>query len=506
MRTKKATINISISIAAFIIGFLPMIIVRKVFLEELGPELLGLSSLYTNIISYLSIVELGIGTAIIFSLHKPFSERNIEKIKAYLNYYKKIYRFIGMIILLLGIVLLPFIGIFISGDINLDEARLYFILFLFNTVFSYYFSYKFCILVVAQEGYKVSIATTISKLIISILQIICLNNVPSFYIYILIQIIVNLAYYIFLSRYIDSKYSWLKSGSNHLLGNNEKKNLGKNIKALMYHKIGGVIVFGTDNLIISTFINLTAVARYNNYSLLIGAVQGIISTGLNALTASIGNLLVEKDKAAAYLVHKRLFFISFWIVSMVVIILYNTLTRFVTIWLGEDQTIGDLTLFIIILNLYFQLMRGSVEKFNEGAGVYYQDRYAPLFESVINLIASIMLVKILGLAGVFIGTLISNFLVVFWVKPKMTYKYVFEEKLIKYFQLYFKYFVIGMLPFIICYFISKHLFIENTITAFLLNLIMNVIVTNTIYLVLFRKNKEFIYFKGLLLKAAKIRR
>lgn len=500
MRTRKATINILISVASFILGFLPMIIVRKIFLEKMGPELLGLSSLYTNIIGYLSIVEMGIGTAIIFSLHKPFAENNKRKIKAYLNYYKNLYKIIGFVILILGIILLPFLQLFIADNINMIEARIYFILFLINTVVGYYFSYKFCVLIVAQEGYKVSIATTMSKLVIAILQVIFLIIMPNFYVYLIIQFIVNLICYIFLSMYIDSKYSWLKSVKNNSLEYSEKKSLSKNIKALMYHKIGGVIVFGTDNLVISSFINLTTVARYNNYSLVIGAVQGIISAGMSAITASIGNLLVENNKEAAYLVHRRLFFVSFWLVSMVTIILYNSLTAFVTIWLGEDQIIDDFTLFIIMLNLYFQLMRGSVEKFNEGGGKYYQDRYAPLVESIINLITSIILVKFLGLPGVFIGTLVSNLSVVFWVKPKITYKYIFKEKLSKYFKMYFKYLFIGTIPFIVCNLVSSYLEKEVNIIVFLVVCIINMLIINTFYLIIFWKNEEFIYFKRLFFK------
>lgn len=506
MRTKKATINILVSVITFIVGFLPIILVRKVFLDKLGPELLGLSSLFTNIIGYLSIVEMGIGTAIIFSLYKPFAENDTAKITAYLNYYKKLYKVIGIVVLLLGLFLLPFLNIFITDPINMGEARIYFVLFLINTVMGYYFSYKFCILNVAQEGYKITIATTVSKLIIAVLQVVFLFIVPDFYIYLIIQISVNLIYFILLNLYIDSKNRWLTNASEDALSRDEKRSLSKNIKALMYHKIGGVVIFSTDNLVISSFINLATVAKYNNYSLIISAMQGIISTAMSAITASIGNLLVEKSKDEAYVVHKRLFFINFWVVSLIAIVLFNTLTPFVTLWLGENQTIDQFTLSIILLNLYIQLMRGSVEKFNEGGGNYYQDRFAPVFECIIKLSASIALVKLLGLSGVFLGTLISNLSVVFWVKPKITYKYIFKTKLVKYFGMYFKYLAIGIVPFIICYFVSSRLVIGNGSFAFVITCILNLMIINIFYLIIFWRNKEFIYLKNLLIKAWTSRR
>ncbi|MGO4108863.1 lipopolysaccharide biosynthesis protein [Paenibacillus sp. YAF4_2] len=496
MRTKKAAINILISVFAFVAGFLPMIAIRKVFLNSLGPEMLGLNSLYNNIIGYLSIVEMGIGTAIIFSLYKPFAENDRDKIRAYLYFYKKMYSIIGLIILIIGILLSLILNLFITDNIDIGEARLFFLLVLLNTVIGYYFSYKFCVLIVSQKGYKVTVVTTIAKLVTAILQYVVLNITPNFYLYLIIQIAVNLLGYIFLNLYINKKFGWLRNIESYRLDINEKLNLKKNIKALIYHKFGGVVLFGTDNLIISAFINLATVTRYSNYSLIINAVQGITGTAMSAITASIGNLLVEKDKAAAYAVHKRLFFINFWVSSLVVIILYNTTTQFISVWLGHDQTIDNFTLSIIMINLYIQLMRGTVEKFNEGGGKYYHDRFAPLFESFINLIASIILVKILGLTGVFIGTLISNLAVVFWVKPKITYKYIFHVRLTEYFSMYFKYLFIGLFSFVICYFISYYLKSNISLTAVFMNSFVNAVVINVLYIALFWRNDEFKYFKN----------
>jgi len=500
MRTKKATINVLISVISFVIGFLPIIFVRKVFINELGSDLLGLSSLYTNIIGYLSIVEMGIGSAIIFSLYKPYADNDWIKINALLKHYKKMYQIIGVIVLAAGLVMLPILDLFITDSINMTEARLYFLLFLVNTVIGYYFSYKFCVPTVAQEGYRVTIANTIAKLGIAIMQIIGLLLVHSFYLYLAIQIIGNLIFYIGLSLYIDSKYTSLKRSKVTNLEVEEKSNLNKNIKALMFHKIGGVVVFGTDNLIISSFINLSAVARYSNYSLIIGAIQGMTSTAMTGITSSIGNLLVEKDRDAAYIIHKRLFFVNFWIVSMITIVLFNMLTPFVILWLGEGQTIDKFTLFIVIANMYFQLMRGSVERFYEGGGSYYRDRYAPIFELSINLIASLLLVNLLGLPGVFLGTLISNLTVVFWVKPKVTYKYIFKVKLRKYFVMYLKYLFIALIPFLICYFITSSFHMLTGAAVFFVECILNLLVINIFYLLVFWRNEEFIYFKNLLIK------
>lgn len=500
MRTKKAAINGSVSILTYIISFLPSIIVRKIFLVQLGEELLGLSSLYTNIISYLSIVEMGIGSAIIFSLYKPFAQDDRVKIKGYLDYYKKFYRNIGIIILIVGLCITPFLRIFIKDNINMHEASLYFILFLINTVVSYLFSYKLCILTVAQEGYILSIGTAISKIIIAVFQVILLKIIPNFYIYILVQIFINLVYYLIINIYVNRKYGWLKR-INGKIDNEERTGLIKNVRALFMHKIGYVVVFSTDNLVISSFISLVSVAKYNSYNMIIAALQGVISSATAALTPSIGNLLIENNNEKAIKVHKRLFFMNFWIVSFISISLFNTITQFIRIWLGENQQLDNFTVGIILINMYFQLMRSSIEQFKEGSGNYHQDRYVAFIEAFINLVFSIILVKKIGIAGVFLGTFISNISVVFWTKPRITYKYVFKTPLRNYFYMYFKYLLIAAIPLSITMILTNTIKESNSIFYFSINCLINIVVINIFYLIVFRKNEEFRYFKDLITKS-----
>jgi hypothetical protein len=495
---KMASINVFVNFITIILGFLPSLIVRKSFLDSLGNEILGLSSLYINVIGVLSIIELGIGSAIIFSLYKPFAENNKKKVKGYLNYYSKFYRIVGVIIFATGLLLTPFLHLFTNNQVNLLDAKLYFVLFLVDTLISYLFSYKLCILIVAQEGYRVTIGATISKLIIGLLQFSLLKTFPNFYGYILIQIIVNLLYFTFMSVYIDRKYKWIRNTIGEITYE-EKNALIKNIKALFFHKLGGILVLGTDNIIISYFINLSVVGKFSSFYLVLGAAQTIISTSLSGVTASIGNLLVERNSEIGFKVHKRLFFLSFWLVSFVTILLFNTLEQFVMLWLGESQIIDSLTINLLLMNFYFILMRGSVERFKESGGIYQQDKFAPFFEVLINLISSITLVNIIGLPGVFLGTLISNLLVVFWIKPKMVYKYIFNKSLKEYFKMYFKYLIIGFIPLLVTHIATITIKESINLLSFGVNCFMNFLLINLIYYIVFRKNQEFLYFKELIL-------
>ena len=305
---------------------------------------------------------------------------------------------------------------------------------------------------------------------------------------------VNLVYYIILNRYIDNKFKWLKTTKGNIT-NEEKHSLIKNVKALFLHKIGGMLVFGVDNIVISSFVNLDVVGRFNSYNMIIGVIQGGVGNAVDGVTASVGNLLAEGNEENSYMVHKRLFFLNFWVVSFIVISLYNTLEQFIIIWLGKDQILDRFTLILMLSNLYFLLMRSSVEMFKSRAGIYHQDRFAPILEGGINLVSSIVLVKFIGLPGVVLGTLISNLTVIFWLKPKMVYKYVFNKPLKEYFFMYFKYLLIGLIPLIITKYLTIKLRNSQLLIGFIENCIVNIVVINSLYMVIFRKNENFKYFK-----------
>lgn len=502
MRTRKSIINSSANIVSLILSLIPNFIVRKLFLIYLGSELLGLTSLYASIIGWLSLVELGIGSAIVYSLYKPFACNNYTKVSAYINFYKKFYKNVGITILIIGVIISLNIDKFISGDVDSNLAKYGFILFIIDTFISYMFSHKLCLLEVAQESYKITLAVTASKLLISIIQSVMLIINPNFIIYILVQVSINLIYFIGINIYILKKFKYIEC-ENSDLEEEEKNKLLKNVKAMFMHKIGTLVVFSTDNIVISKFVGLSAVTKYTNYQLIVNACQRLMSSGLNGITASVGNLISEGNNERSYEVHKKVFFINFWISSFIVISLYNTLNQFVVLWVGRENLLDSFTFNIILVNLYFSMMRGSVEQFQAGSGNYYQDRYAPICEAVINLITSLILVKYIGLPGIFIGTLMSNFMVIFWTKPTVVYKYVFNRKVSDYFIMYFKYLCIGIIPFIITTILTSSIKYQYDIFSFIINCLINIIVINISYIIIFYNSEEYNYYLNIIKSMAK---
>ncbi|HAX73191.1 MAG TPA: O-unit flippase [Firmicutes bacterium] len=496
MRVKNSLINSVANIVVYILTWLPTFVVRKVFLMTLGNDILGLNSLYVNVIGLMSIFDLGIGTAIVFSLYKPFAEENREKIKAYLNYYKKFYQLAGGLILIVGLFVTPVLQFFVSAEIpNIDVYR-WFILALINTVIGYFYSYQLCILQVAQLGYKISIGQAISKTIISSLQIVTLLKFKQFDLYLIVEIIINILYYVMMNTYILKHYAWLKVTRGELEVA-EKKDLFKNIKAMFLHKLGYLLVNSTDNLIIARYISLGAVGMFNSYKLVIVAAENVFWKGMSGVSASIGDFMAQNSKESVYEVHKKLYFLNFWLASFIVIALYHTVTPFIVLWLGMQQVMDGFSVGLILINSYLYMMRYCVHAFKEGAGVYHEDRFAPLFEASINLVLSIGLVQVLGLPGVMLGTLVSHLSVVFWVNPKVVYQHVFNQPLSHYFKRYILYLVIAMLAFGLTYGVTLPLKEHLTIWTFLLNCGCNIVLINALYLVIFWKTREFQYFKDI---------
>lgn len=502
MRKKKTIINSSVNILSLLLTFLPNLIIRKVFLDTLGSEVLGLTSMYTNIISWLSIIEMGIGNTIIYSLYKPFHNKEYYKVNAYINYYKHFYKVVGLIILLSSIIIAPFIKFFINGNISSSFVSIGFILFSLNTFISYMFSHRLCILNVAQESYKIILTTSLSRLIILIIQYMLLKNYPNFYLYILIQILVNCIYYMMINKYVYKRYYHIFK-TNGDLEPSEKNNLTKTIKSIFMHKIGGLVMSSTDNIIISKFLGLSVLTKYTNYQIVISTTERFFYAVMGGATASIGNLISEGNKQNIYNIFKNMMFLNFWLGSFIVITLYNTLDQFIILWLGNENTIDSSILILILFNAYFMYMRQSVETFKSASGIFYQDRYAPICEALINLFISLYLVNKMGLKGVFLGTLSSNLLVVFWVKPYILYKYLFKKNIIEYFYMYFKYMIIGFIPLFVTNFVTSSFKYNYNFNSFIINCIINIIVINIMYTIIFYRSDQFKYFKNIFINIIK---
>ena len=270
---------------------------RTIFIRILGSEYLGLNSLFTNVLTILSFAELGIGNAIVFSMYKPLADEDTDKLKKLINFYKKTYTIIGFIILVVGILIIPFIPSIINDTPNIKEnIYLIYLLFLIDTAISYFFSYRTSIISADQKNYIVVMYTYIFKICQIILQLILLYFTKEYMLYLILQVITTFLTNLYLSNKSKKMYPFLKELGNNQLEKKETKKIFDNVKALFIYKLGSVVLNGTDSIIISKYLGLIVLGLYSNYYLLVSAITQILSQLFNAFTSSIGNLFFKKKK------------------------------------------------------------------------------------------------------------------------------------------------------------------------------------------------------------------
>lgn len=488
-------------LGSFISSFFSIVvglIAQKLFLKILGTEYLGLNGLFDNVLSMLCIVELGVGTAIIYNLYKPIVEKNIEQIKSLMYFYRKAYNIITVIIFTLGIIVLPFIK-YIVGEVTVDvNINLVYFLFLLNVVASYILSYKRSILYASKKNYIVNLIHILYLIVANMLQLSVLYMTKNYYVYLIVRVLMTLMENVIISIAVNKRFAYLKLDDAKPLDKDTENDIFKKVKALFFHKIGGFVVLGTDNIIISKFLGLIVVGLYSNYCLIINSVVRLFSQIIVSLTPSVGHLIVQNDKERNYNSFKKIRFMTFWIDTFVSISVLVIMQSFICIWLGKEYLLDNIVLFILVFNCFQSLFKNSFAVFKDAAGIYYEDRFVPLIEAGVNIVVSVILCKLIGLPGVFIGTIASS--IVHWVYsfPVIVFKKLFDKP----YRLYIKdtvlYFILFILIAIVTYFVSFSINISNMWIMFFINVLICITIPNILLLLIFYKTDNFKYFLNIL--------
>ena len=285
-RIENSIKNVKSGALAQIVNKIMQFIVRTVFIKMLNSEYLGINGLFTNILTILSFAELGVGTAIVYSMYKPIAEDNKKKINSLMKLYKKSYNYIGITIFILGLFVLPFLNKIVGNVNNVKESlSIIYILFLINSASSYFFSYKKSIIIAHQKQNIIDIFDSVFYLVKSMIEVIALIVFKNFIVYIVIGIIATLAENICISKKADKLYPFLLNKESDDLSKNEKSKIFSNVKSLVIYKFGGIIMNGTDNILISYLINVSTVGLCSNYIMIISAIKSILSNALNGITA-----------------------------------------------------------------------------------------------------------------------------------------------------------------------------------------------------------------------------
>jgi O-antigen/teichoic acid export membrane protein len=495
MRVQNSLINIGAGLANQMIITILSFVSRTVFISTLGIEYLGINGLFTNILAMLTLAEAGLGASIMYSLYKPLAEGDHYRVNVLMKFYKNAYMIIATIVLILGLAIMPFLDIFIK-DTNINNLHLIYLIFLLNTVAPYFYVHKSSFLNVSQKGYIVTGFYSISSIISVCLKIAILHYSQNYILYLVIDSVITISNSIFLAVVVNRMYPYLKDKVQGKLDSDTKKDITKNVKAIVMQNVGNYLIFGTDNIIISSFVSVAAVGIYSNYNMLIEICRTFINQIFNNIYHSVGNLVAKEKTEKVYSIYKTYRLLNFWLYSIFTIFLAIMLEPFISIWLGKEFLFEGNLIYVLMFIFFERGMRNSITTLKTTSGIFHEDRYAPLVQAVINLVISITLVQKIGITGVFIGTLFSALAVPFWTTPYLVYKKVFFKPISTYFISYSVFLVMGMGVFSITKYIGdfinphdfKTLIIKGSITL---------LIPNIIYVFIYHKTEEFKYLYGI---------
>lgn len=502
-RIQKAGKNIIFGYISNLAILLVNFIQRTVFIYVLGRTLSGVNGVYTDVLSVLSLTELGIGTALNYSLYKPVAERNIEKIKSYMRFYKKAYLTIAGVIAVLGIAISPFLKYILKnpGNLTVGELTLYYYLFLFNTVISYFVTYKYSLVNAEQKNYIQTNITTLTKMATAAVQITVLLLFRNFLFYLLAQSIVELLQKIFVTAYLNRLYPYLRDKDVEKLTAQETQVVATKTKALICHKVGDVARLQTDKIIISSFVSVDTAAVVDNYVYIITYVGNFVNIIFDSVISGFGNVVATESKERQYLLFKVYRFFACWLFGFGAVGFYHLLTPFIgEVWLRDaGWTLPQVTVTLLVMDFYLKGGRTVLLNFKIASGLFEQDRFLPLIQGAVNLVVSIALVIKIGVTGVYVGTLVSGILANL-IRPGIIYKVCFGKSAGAYFRDSLKYIGVILAVGAVITPIRHAVMGEVTILTFALMVILITLLYNLVFLAVFHRTQEFSYLWGAVAK------
>lgn len=496
-RTYNVIFNAFANVGGQIITLVLSFLTRIVFIRTFGENYLGINGLFSNILTVLSLAELGVSSAIVYSMYKPIANKDYEKLSALMNYYKKLYHTIGLVVAILGLMVVPFLKVLVNVNADIGNVTFYYLLYLSNSVASYFLVYKTAILTADQKNYIIKIC----NVIVCSVQFIVLTAVAfifkNFYLYLTIQIGFSIINNAICSRIAEKKYPFINKKVE--LEKKEKRTLWENIVSMFSYQVGNVILNNTDNILISVIVNTVAVGFYSNYSMIIASISTFIQLIFTSIQASIGNLVAEGNKEKQYQIFNVIQFMSFWVTSFCVICFSVLFQDAITILYTDYYLLDYRIVLVCIFNFYIQFILYPIYCYRSTVGLFKQTRWIMLFTSVINLVLSIGLGYFWGLFGILFATGISRILTNFWYEPIKLFKIYFKKSVRVYFVKQLGSVIItgvmvaGMLW--LCGLLSAF----NINIRFIIKVLMCGIIPNIVYLLVFGKTKEFTYLKNIII-------
>lgn len=489
-RTKNAARNIFFGTILKIYQILLPFVFRTIFIQTIGIQYLGLNSLFTSILQVLNLAELGVGSAMVFSMYNPIANDDEVTICALMKLYKIYYRVIGTVILGVGILITPVLPYLVKTKLP-EDVNLY-ILYYLNlaaTVLSYWlFAYKNSILSAHQRtdiGSKIGIVMDTGKYGLQLIALVVFKN---YYFYLVVGLFIQLVSNITIAIVANNMYPRYKARGN--LPKLEVKKINKRVKDLFTSKLGGTIVNSADTIVISAFLGLEILAVYQNYYYIMSSVMAFLTIIYSSLTAGLGNGLITKSIKDNYKDFKTLTFIIFWIFGFCICAFLCLYQPFMILWMGEKYLLSiNIVILLCVYFLGYEVVM-FLSLYKDAGGIWHNDRFRPLISGLVNLGLNLCMVNIWGLYGIILSTIISVYFVSApWIIRNVM-SLIFHESEKEYYNQIIKYVIVIVVAAVLCSLICVKLSFSPFVTC-VIRVGVCCFIPNFIFWVVYRRTEEF---------------
>ena len=489
MRTKVIIKNGIYSTISFLILIILGLIDRKVFLHILNIEYLGYEGLFSNIFSLLSLAEMGVGSVITYNLYYEIARQNKNEITKLMMIYKNIYRFIGIFVTVIGILIIPFLKfLIIDNQISFAYIIMIYLVLLISTICTYFLAYRRILFIANQMEFECIKVDTIVNIIIQIVKILVLIWSQNYIFYLSINIIKNILSNLIISRKYKKTFSFALKV--HISFEDFKsRNFFKDIKNFMIHKISYLVYGGISNIVITTILGINTVGFFSNYMLIKTHVWTVINKMLNPMQATIGNLVYSEDSSEK---GEKIFFMlemgSFFLASFISITLFIFFQPFMEVWLGKQYLQSLFFVFLLAHNIYIGTIHEILYYFRTAFGVYELDRKYMLYAAIVNLILSIGLTKKMGLSGIMIGSNIG-LMFIWYGRLKVVFNKYIKQSVKIYIYKHIVWMLLAFCEGVVVYIITRN--IANNLSGLCFKLVVCIIIPNSINLIIFYRTNAF---------------
>ncbi len=500
-RKQKIVVNVASAASLTILKTLLSFVTRIIFLKILNESYLGINALFTNVIGVLSLADLGIYTAMMYSLYKPLAEQDTEKLASLIAYFKKIYSCIAAAVFLVGIALVPFLPYIINIEEEIPYINVYYIISLLSTVISYLFVYRSVLINADQKEYIVNNISWVFRVLMFVANVVVLVTTRNYILYLLSTLAVSFANNLFVNMRAKKMYPYLTQKAKPLPAADKKK-IAEDVRSLFLYKFSATLVNNADNILTSILVSTVMVGFYSNYLMIVTHVSTFINIVFNQMKATLGNkLAIERDNLAEQLkLFRVLEYMNFWLVGFCSIAFFVLFNDFIALVFGEYFVLSYAIVFAIVTNFYIKYICQTISTFRQTLGVFKEMRYITLVTAAINLFFSVVLGYYAGLFGILMATSIAYLLYAFWKEPSVLFRKCFKAPLWQYFANYIQKVLLCVFAGALTYYACAAISLSNLYLAFACKVIVCSILPNLIFLLCTFKTKEFTYVQATLLQ------